>query len=120
MSRRDPGPDLASLHPVILGSEGRAGSVLADRISQAAPQTVAATRMELDVTDYFNLRWELERLEADLVVNAAAWADVDACESDPEKAFWINAEAAGTVARPARECGAPVVHRSTDNLFDGE
>ena len=120
MNRREPGPDLVSLHPVILGSEGRAGGVLAARISEAAPATVAASRMELDITDYFNLRWELERLETNLVVNAAAWADVDACESDAEKAFRINAEAAGTVARAARECGARLVHLSTDYVFDGE
>jgi dTDP-4-dehydrorhamnose reductase len=118
--RREPDPELVSLRPVVLGSEGRAGGVLADLFSRVAPATVAATRMELDITDYFNLRWELERLEANLVVNAAAWADVDACESDPEKAFRINAEAAGTVARAARECGAGVVHLSTDYVFDGE
>jgi dTDP-4-dehydrorhamnose reductase len=120
VSRREPGRDLAALRPVILGSEGRAGAVLAERFSHVAPETVAATRMEMDVTDYFNLRWELERLEADLVVNAAAFTDVDACESDPARAFRLNAEAAGGVARAARERGARVVHLSTDYVFDGE
>jgi dTDP-4-dehydrorhamnose reductase len=114
-----PASALASLRPVVLGSEGRSGAVLAEHFSRQAPETVAATRFEMDVTDYFNLRWELERLEADLVVNAAAWTDVDGCEEDPERCFRINAEAAGLVAQAARVCGARLIHLSTDYVFDG-
>ncbi len=110
---------LAGLRPVVLGSEGRAGRAIARALAAAAPHTVAATRAELDITDYFNLRWELERLEADLLINAAGMADVDACEADPEAAFRLNATAAGSVAEAARLGGLRLVHLSTDYVFDG-
>jgi dTDP-4-dehydrorhamnose reductase len=110
----------AGLRPVVLGAEGRAGSALAAALAVRCPQTVAAGKLELDITDSFRLGWELERLEADLVINAAGWADVDACEADPERAMRVNAVAAGEVARVARTCGARLVHLSSDHVFDGE
>lgn len=116
--RREPG-DLARCRPVVLGSNGRAGRVIAAMLAEVAPHTVAATRVELDITDYFNLRWEFERLKTDLVINAAAWTDVDACEADPTLALAINATGALNVARAASACGAQVVHLSTDYVFDG-
>ncbi|MFQ5719452.1 MAG: dTDP-4-dehydrorhamnose reductase [Acidobacteriota bacterium] len=111
--------DLGACRPVVLGSEGRAGRAIASLLASVAPDTVAATRVELDITDYFGLRWELERLEADLVINAAAWSDVDACESDPGRAFAVNATGALNAARAAAACGARMVHLSTDYVFDG-
>lgn len=103
----------------MLGSAGRAGAVLAARLAELAPDTVAATRAELDITDYFNLRWEFERLEPDLVINAAAGTDVDACQADPEAAALINIEGAANAARAAAASGARFVHLSTDYVFDG-
>jgi dTDP-4-dehydrorhamnose reductase len=110
---------LAGLRPVVVGSEGRAGRAIAHALAAVAPHTVAATRTEMDISDYFNLRWELERLEADLVVNAAGLADVDACESSPAAAFALNAEAAGLVAEAARVGGLGLIHLSSDYVFDG-
>jgi dTDP-4-dehydrorhamnose reductase len=111
---------LRSLRPVVLGADGRAGRAIADVLSSHAPNTVAAGRLELDASDYFNLRWELERLEADLVINAVGLADVDGCESDPSRAQFLNAQVAGDVARAARESGAGLVHLSTDYVFAGD
>ena len=105
--------------PLVLGSGGRAGAVLAERLSDLAPETVAATRAELDITDSFNLLWEFERLRPDLVINAAAGADVDACQADPAAAALINIEGAANAARAAAACGARFVHFSTDYVFDG-
>ena len=55
-----------------------------------------------------------------LVVNCAAYADVDGCEGDPERAFAVNARGAGHVARAAEQVGARVFHISTDYVFNGE
>jgi dTDP-4-dehydrorhamnose reductase len=107
------------LRPVILGSDGSAGRALVRVFESVAPATVAATRLEMDVTDEFALRWELERLEADLVINAAALADVDACEAQPEDALRINAAGAGHAGRATRAVGARFVHLSCDLVFDG-
>ena len=112
--------ELRRLRPVVLGADGRAGRAIAEVLAGHAPQTVSAGRMEVDVSDYFNMRWELERLETDLVINAVGWADVDGCESDPERARHLNAQVAGEVARAAREGGAGLVHLSTDYVFAGD
>jgi len=61
----------------------------------------------------------IRRAGPDLVINAAAYTDVDRAEDEPERAFRINSEAAGEVAAAARELAIPVVHISTDYVFDG-
>lgn len=111
--------DLRHSRPVVLGADGRAGAAIAEALSAHAPQTVAAGRVELDATDYFRMCGELERLEADLVINAVGWADVDACEADPAQSHLLNAVAAGKMARAARGAGARFVHLSSDYVFDG-
>jgi dTDP-4-dehydrorhamnose reductase len=105
--------------PVVLGADGRAGAAVAEALSAHAPQTVAAGRIEIDVCDYFQMCWELERLEADLVINAVGWADVDGCEADPVRSRLLHAEAAGQMAWAARGAGAGFVHLSSDYVFDG-
>ncbi|MFQ5767045.1 MAG: SDR family oxidoreductase [Acidobacteriota bacterium] len=119
MTPSGPVEDFSALHPVVLGSDGRAGGAIAQALSKVAPNTVAATRTELDITDYFGLRWELERLEADLVVNAAGWSDPDRCEGNRLGAFQVNGEGAGHAARAAAAVGARFVHLSSFHIFDG-
>jgi len=115
-----PALDLRGSRPVVLGADGRAGAAIAETLAAHAPQTVAAGHMEIDVCDYFQMCWELERLEANLVINAVGWADVDGCQADPGRARLLNAEAAGLVARAAQGAGAALVHLSTDYVFDGK
>ena len=111
--------ELRRSRPVVLGAEGRAGAAMAEVLSAHAPQTVAAGRFEIDVCDYFQMCGELERLEADLVINAVGWADVDSCETDPARSRLLNAEVAGQMARAAHGAGARFVHLSSDYVFDG-
>jgi len=79
------------------GQEGLAGNFL-------DPQAVAAT---------------VEKVRPALVVNAAAYTAVDKAESEPEVARTVNALAPGAIAQAARRIGAPIVHYSTDYVFDG-
>jgi dTDP-4-dehydrorhamnose reductase len=58
-------------------------------------------------------------LRPDAVVNCAAWTAVDACESDPERAFAVNALAVRWVRRGCERAGAHLVQVSTDYVFDG-
>lgn len=62
----------------------------------------------------------LDRLQPAMVVNAAAYTAVDKAEQDVEAAFRANAEAPGVIARWCAEAGVPLVHYSTDYVFDGE
>jgi dTDP-4-dehydrorhamnose reductase len=105
--------------PMIVGAGGLLGRVLTRRLQDLCPDTIAATRAEIDITDAFRLAAEVERLRPTVVINCAAWTDVDGCSRDRVTAFAANAEGAGHVARAAAGTGCRIVHLSTDFVFDG-
>jgi dTDP-4-dehydrorhamnose reductase len=105
--------------PLILGAGGLLGRTLARRLERIFPDTVAATRAEIDITDSSRVDLEVERLRPTVVINCAAWTDVDGCSRDREAAFAANAEGAGNVARAAAASACRIVHLSTDFVFDG-
>lgn len=105
--------------PLVLGAGGFLGRCVEERLSERFPNTVGATRAEIDITDYFGMIQELERLEPSLVINCAAVADVDLCERRPDLALRVNAEGAANAARASRAAGARFIHISTDYVFDG-
>ena len=104
---------------LVLGAGGMLGRAVTETLERAFPGTVSATRWEVDVTDRFRLDAEVERLRPDLVVNCAAYTDVDGCEIDRDRARRVNAEGAENAARAAAAAGCPIVHVSTDFVFDG-
>jgi dTDP-4-dehydrorhamnose reductase len=83
------------------------------------PDAIFATRDELDVTDYWRLISEIERLAPTVIVNAASYTHVDGCEDDPDRADLANHAGARNVARAAAQIGARLIHVSTDLVFDG-
>lgn len=107
------------IRPLVTGSEGLLGHVLAERLEESYPDTVSATRAFLDITDYWGTTAELERLEPNVVINTAAFSDVDGCEVDPEKALRVNRTGPHNLAKACRALGARLVQISTDYVFDG-
>jgi dTDP-4-dehydrorhamnose reductase len=109
--------------PLIIGSHGRLGRALCEVIEAehagTFPEAVFATRDELDIGDYWRLRSEFERIAPSVVVNCAAYAHVDGCETNRALAVMANTEGALHVARAAAAVGARVIHLSTDLVFDG-
>lgn len=79
---------------------------------------LALARPDFDITHPADLL-RIEAWRPDLVVNAAAWTDVDGCARDPETAARINGHAAGAVASAAWRAGAKLIHVSTNEVFDG-
>ena len=104
---------------MVIGAGGLLGRALVRRLERNFAGTIAATRAEVDVADRIRLEAELERLGPTVVINCAAWTDVDGCTRDPHRAMSINAEGAGNVARVAAASGCRVVQISTDFVFDG-
>ena len=103
----------------ITGAGGQLGGELVRAFGEAGDEVLALVRPEFDIMRAA----DLERLTAwrpDVVVNSAAWTDVDACARDPERALRINGEAAGAVAEAAAAAGALIVQISTNEVFDGE
>ncbi|AZL66474.1 dTDP-4-dehydrorhamnose reductase [Pseudomonas oryziphila] len=74
---------------------------------------------QLDLAHPQQLRAPLRELKPDLVINAAAYTAVDQAESEPQLAFAINAEAPRVLAEEAARRGVPLIHYSTDYVFDG-
>jgi dTDP-4-dehydrorhamnose reductase len=102
---------------LILGAGGQLGLELLDAFADHS--VVGLTHEELDVSDEAAV-WEAVLGHAPaLVVNAAAWTDVDGCEAEPERAHRVNALGAWWLARASREAGAVLVHVSTDYVFGG-
>jgi dTDP-4-dehydrorhamnose reductase len=79
----------------------------------------AGGRAELDVTDERAVAALVARVRPDVIFNATAYNRVDAAESEPERAFAVNALAPRALALAARDAGALLVHVSTDYVFDG-
>jgi dTDP-4-dehydrorhamnose reductase len=75
-------------------------------------------RPDFDITRAADLEW-LTAWGPDVVVNSAAWTDVDGCARDPERAMRINGDAAGAVAAAAAAAGALIVQISANEVFDG-
>ena len=82
-------------------------------------QVVDADLPGVDILVPDAIRSVLVGVRPDLVVNCAAMTDVDGCEREPERAFEVNAVGAENVARVAESLGVPLVHVSTDFVFDG-
>ena len=83
-------------------------------------EVLALDHRECDISDEAAVRRVFCDWKPKLVVNCAAFTDVDACESDRERAFAVNARGAGHVARAAEHAGGRVFYISTDYVFDGE
>lgn len=105
--------------PLVLGAGGMLGRAVTEALEEEYPGTISATRAEADVTDRFRLEAEIERLRPDVVINCAAYTDVDGCEIDRDRARRVNAEGAGNAAIAAAATNSRIVHVSTDFVFDG-
>ncbi|GFN23656.1 dTDP-4-dehydrorhamnose reductase [Thermanaeromonas sp. C210] len=103
---------------LILGAAGQLGSELCALLAPEHKLTTA-TRTEADVTDLEQLLALAKRTSPHVIINAAAYTDVDRAERERDRAFLVNALGARNAAIAAREVGAKLAHVSTDYVFDG-
>jgi dTDP-4-dehydrorhamnose reductase len=87
---------------------------------RAGHELVGMDLPALDITDADAVMEALTRVHPDAVLNLAAWTDVDDAESHVGSARAVNADGAGNLARAAAQAGVPLLHVSTDYVFDGE
>lgn len=85
----------------------------------AAPEGLPVKFYHSDITDPENISRVIDAARPNFVIHAAAWTDVDGCESDKAKALLVNAEGAKNVAAACGRYGAAMVYISTDFVFDG-
>jgi dTDP-4-dehydrorhamnose reductase len=104
---------------LVFGANGQVGSELIVLARRRNVRAVGLARAEADITDTEAVRDTLRRHRPALVVNAAAYTAVDRAESEPERARAANALGPAILARACAEAGVPLVHLSTDYVFDG-
>ena len=101
------------------GAAGRLGREVVRAFTDDGP-VFGLSRAALNVADRKAVHSAVGSCRPSLVVNCAAWTDVDGCEGDPQRAQRINAAAVGYLSEAADEVGAHLVHVSTDFVFDGK
>jgi len=104
---------------LITGSAGQLGTDLVASAKRLGLEVVATSHADLDITDRDQVARKIAQDAPAVVIHAAAWTAVDACESDPQKAIRVNGEGTANVVNAARQVGARVIYISTDYVFDG-
>lgn len=102
---------------LIIGANGMLGHALAEVFQQDNP--VLVDKNEVDITDPHSVSQMFQSEMPEVVLNVAAFTDVDGCETQQELAFAVNAEGVRNIAIAAKEVGALIVHYSTDYVFPG-
>lgn len=104
---------------LVTGAGGQLGRDVVAVCEAAGDEVIAAGHAEVDLADRDLVLGVICTALPDAVVNAGAWTAVDACESDPDRAWQVNALGVRHVMEAARRVGAYVCHVSTDYVFDG-
>jgi len=104
---------------LITGSTGQVGTALRQHSRAAGFTVLAPHRADLDLADPASIRAAFVRAAPDAVINAGAYTAVDRAESEPDLAHAVNAAAPALLAELCHTAGIPLLHVSTDYVFDG-
>ena len=102
---------------LVIGSKGMLGQELMEVFG---PSARGVDVEEIDITDLSSVQRVLLTLKPTVVVNAAAYTDVDGCQTNAEQAMQVNGEGVAHLAMVSKEIGAKLVQVSTDYIFDGK
>lgn len=104
---------------LVVGENGQVCQYLKKALD-ADYQVILTTRQSLDLADVESIESSLEALDFDLIVNPAAYTAVDNAEKEQDLAYAINAEAPARIAKYCADNQIPLIHFSTDYVFDGD
>jgi dTDP-4-dehydrorhamnose reductase len=100
------------------GHQRSGGSCLMQELTEH--ELIGLTRQDCDLTNLDQIKQVIDQHQPELIINPAAYTKVDQAEDEPELAFQINRDAPKVMAEKAREYNIPLIHFSTDYVFDGE
>ena len=103
---------------LVTGANGQLGTDLCKTLQHF--EVILLTHADVEITDINSVKETCHKYKPDAIINTAAYVRVDDCETEPDKAFLVNALGARNVAVAAQELGAKLVHISTDYVFGGE
>lgn len=104
---------------LIFGAAGQLGVELVNEFRKRGHKVRGLDRASVDITDAARVEQSVADFDPQVVVNAAAYNQVDVAEQEPQAAFAVNALAVRNIALACRQNGAVLVHFSTDYVFDG-
>ena len=104
----------------VLGASGMLGQSLVSALTKQQYQAFPFDIEDLDITEHHSVESALTPIKPDVIVNAAAYTDVDGCETEKESVLDVNGRGAGNVADVATAIGSPVIQISSDYVFNGE
>lgn len=104
---------------VVTGADGQVGAEVVKRAKLLRFDVISCTRENVDITDVDQVRQFLIKASPDILINAAAYTAVDMAEKQEEAAFQANGVGVGNLSNIARKLGIPLLHLSTDYVFDG-
>ena len=108
-----------SMKLLILGSNGQVGHCLVDHAERKSLDFYATNSSQLDITDNSKVEEVFRQVNPSLVINATAYTNVEKAEDEPEKALDVNSKSFGNFANLFSQKNIPLIHISTDYVFDG-
>jgi dTDP-4-dehydrorhamnose reductase len=108
------------LRVLVTGARGLVGHAVAECCNQAGDEVLSYAHSDLDISDPPAVLKTIRDTRPDVVINCAAWTNVDGCESDQTKAFAVNAEGPRNLANACNDVECVFLTISTDYVFDGE
>ena len=105
---------------LLTGGSGQLGTAIKKELNLQGLEFSSPTSTEFDICDLSKVNDFLDELRPTVIMNCAAWTDVDGAESNPEGAYELNAIGPQNIAISARNYGARLIHISTDYVFSGE
>lgn len=110
----------SSLNILITGASGQLGHTLQMHPLAQQHNMIARSHQMLDITDLNSVKAAIELHQPDIVINAAAYTAVDKAETEQARCFMINRDGAHNLAVSCEAAGIPLIHVSTDYVFDGK
>ncbi len=104
---------------LITGSKGQLGLELAKQLGRTRHEVLQTGRSDMDITDRELVLRNVESQKPDVIINCAAYTNVDACESNEPAAYRVNAAGAQNLAAAAANINSAILQLSTDYIFDG-
>jgi dTDP-4-dehydrorhamnose reductase len=105
---------------LITGGSGQLGIAVSQELGERGMIFHAWGSRELNITQEPIVRDVIVKLSPKIIINCAAWTDVDGAEGDEMLAYRVNSDGSENVALAAKQCGAKLIHISTDYVFSGE
>lgn len=102
---------------IVLGADGMLGTALKKILNHSGVHNF--NKSEVDITDKKSVFGKISQIKPSIVVNLAAYTNVDACESNQKTAFDVNAEGVKNIAEACKKNNSAMIHISTDYVFDG-